>query len=79
MSTVIRMPTASAMTSVVVTWISPTMKPWLSVGSVIDRDAPPLDVHSRSMAPSRMSVRPSVAVVLTSGSRPASARPNTIP
>ncbi len=78
-ATVIAIPTASAMTSVVVTWIWPTRKPWLSVGSEIDRDAPPLDVHNRSIVPSRMSVRPSVAVVLTRGSRPASARPNTIP
>ena len=67
------------MTWVVVTLICPTVKPWLSVGSVIERDAPPLEVHSRSITPSRISVRPSVAVALTSGSRLASAGPKTIP
>ena len=77
--TVIAIPAAIEMTWVVVTSISPTMKPWLSVGSRIARDAPPLEVHSRSIAPSRISVRPSVAVALTSGSRAARAEPNTIP
>ena len=72
-------PTASAITCVVVTWIWPIMKPLLSVGSVIARDAPPLEVHSRSITPSRISVSPSVAAALTSGSRAASAEPNTIP
>ena len=72
-------PTANPMTSVQVTWTWPTMKPLLSVGSVIARDWPPLEGHSRSMAPSRISVRPSVAAALTSGSRRASTGPNTIP
>ena len=51
----------------------------LSVGNEIERDAPPLDVHNRSITPSRISVSPSVAVALTSGSRLARAGPNTIP
>ena len=78
-TTVITRPSASAITFVYVTEISPTWKVLLSVGMVSAREAPPLEGHSRSITPSRISVRPSVAVALTSGSRPASAGPNTIP
>ena len=78
-TTVMATPQASPITCVQVTWIWLTMKPLLSVGSVIERDSPPLLVHSRSMTPSRIRVSPSVATALTSGSRPASARPNTTP
>ena len=78
-TTVSTTPIAIAITSVVVTWTWPIMKPWLSVGSVIAREAPPPDVHSRSITPSRISVNPSVAVAFTRGSRPARARPNIIP
>ena len=79
MTTVMSSPSASAITFVYVTEISPTWKVLLSVGMVSAREAPPLDGHSRSMTPSSTSVRPSVAVALTSGSRPASAGPKTIP
>jgi hypothetical protein len=64
---------------VYVTEIWPIWNVLLSVGIVSDREAPPLEVQSRSITPSSTSVRPSVAVAFTSGSRLASAGPNTIP
>ena len=77
--TVSTTPAASAITCVQVTWIWPTEKPPLSVGSVIERAWPPLVVQSRSIRPYRMSVSPMVATALTSGSRLARAGPNRIP
>src|SRR5579863_1077143 len=56
-----------------------TWKLLLSLGSDNEREAPPLVVHSRSITPSRISARPSVATALTTGSRLASAVPNTSP
>jgi hypothetical protein len=76
---VITSPSASAITFVYVTEICPTWNVLLSVGIVRARDAPPLDGHSRSITPSRISSNPSVAVALTSGSRPDSAGPKIIP
>ena len=78
-ATVIRKPSTSAITFVHSTRIPATVNVSLSVGNEIERDAPPLEVHNRSITPSRISVSPSVAVALTSGSRLARAGPNTIP
>ena len=41
------------------------------------RPAP--DVHNKSITPNKINVNPNVAVAFTNGSRPANARPNTIP
>ncbi len=73
------MPAASPITCVQLTWTWPIVNPPLSVGRPSERDWPPLLVHSRSISPNRTSVSPSVATALTSGSRRASAGPNTMP
>ena len=64
------------MTCVQLTSTSPTSKPQLVVGRTIER-ALSLQIHD--IAPSRISARPSVAVALTSGSRPASGGPKSTP
>ena len=70
-------PSATTLVHSTCTWL--IMKPLLSVGRVMARDCPPLLVHSRSITPSRISARPSVAVALIRGPRRDSAAPNTIP
>ena len=70
---------AGAITLVYVTEISPSWNVLLSVGTVRAREAPPLEGHSRSITPSRISNSPSVAVALTNVSRAASAGPKIMP
>src|SRR4051812_50102506 len=66
----------SAITCVQFTCTWPTRKPEFDVGRSIER-ALSLQIHD--IAPRRISARPSVAMALTRGSRPASGGPNRTP
>ena len=69
MTSVTTTPNTSAMICVQLTCTVPIVYAEFDVGRVIER-ALSLQIHD--MAPSRISASPSVAVALTSGSRPAS-------